>query len=223
MTNPIHSYSTLSTFEQCPHKYFRLKIKKDVKEDFSGPAIEYGKSVHKALENYLTLNIPIPNEHAAFRGYAQMLRDQPGEKHIEHRVALDDGLNQVGFFDNSKARWRAVFDYVAVSGENAMLIDHKTGKVRPTKQLHLASAVAFNAFPTVNKIRAAFTWLKHGSHTVHEFTRDDEPKLWETFRPLTDAIAECVDSNVWPYKTGPLCAYCPVKDCPHNESHARGG
>lgn len=216
MTSPAHSYSTISTFEQCPHKYYRTKILKDVKEDFSGPAIEYGKAVHKALENYLTLNIDLPPEHAKFQPYAERLASIPGEKFIEHRVALNEDLKEVGFFAKDVA-YRAVFDYVAIKDDKALIIDHKTGKVRPTAQMHFASMVAFNVWPQVETIQAAFYWLPHNQHTKMTFERKDEDKLWRKFELPMKQIDDCIESNVWPYKPSPLCRYCPVEDCPHNE------
>ena len=43
------SYSSLSLFKQCPRKYHRLRVVKDVKEDDAEHLI-YGNAVHKAAE-----------------------------------------------------------------------------------------------------------------------------------------------------------------------------
>ena len=46
------SYSSLKTFEQCPKKYYHLKVAKDVKDKGSS-AMFYGNEVHKAAEQYM--------------------------------------------------------------------------------------------------------------------------------------------------------------------------
>jgi hypothetical protein len=37
----VWSYSSLDLFKLCPHKYFRLKVKKDVKEPYQDH-LQYG-------------------------------------------------------------------------------------------------------------------------------------------------------------------------------------
>jgi hypothetical protein len=56
MSNITWSYSSLKTFEQCPKKYYHLRIVKDVKDEGSEATI-YGQEVHKAAEEYIKLRI----------------------------------------------------------------------------------------------------------------------------------------------------------------------
>ena len=53
------SYSSLKTFQQCPKKYYHLKIAKDI-VDQGGEAAVYGTLVHKAAEDYVRDSVPIP-------------------------------------------------------------------------------------------------------------------------------------------------------------------
>jgi hypothetical protein len=46
------SYSSIKTFDQCPKKYFHLKVIKDVKDD-PGEAAIYGTDAHEAAEHYI--------------------------------------------------------------------------------------------------------------------------------------------------------------------------
>ena len=50
MTDYKWSYSSLDLFKQCPHKFYRIRVKKDVVEP---PAahLTYGLEVHKAAED----------------------------------------------------------------------------------------------------------------------------------------------------------------------------
>ena len=53
------SYSSLKTFEQCPKKYYHLKVLKDVKDKGSAATV-YGEEVHKAAEEFIASNTPVP-------------------------------------------------------------------------------------------------------------------------------------------------------------------
>ena len=57
------SYSSLKTFEQCPKKYFHLKVVKDVKDQGSEATI-YGQEVNKAAEDFIKLGTPVQERFA---------------------------------------------------------------------------------------------------------------------------------------------------------------
>jgi len=52
------SYSSLDLFKQCPQKYYRLRVVKDVK-DPPTEHLTYGLAVHKAAEEYVRDGTPI--------------------------------------------------------------------------------------------------------------------------------------------------------------------
>ena len=54
------SYSSLSLFQQCPHKYYRLRITKDIVEP---PAehLLYGSEAHRIAEEFVRDKIPYLN------------------------------------------------------------------------------------------------------------------------------------------------------------------
>ena len=55
------SYSSISLFKQCPRKYYRLRVLKDIKEPPTQHLI-YGNAVHKACEDYGKDGTPIPEK-----------------------------------------------------------------------------------------------------------------------------------------------------------------
>ena len=55
------SYSSIKTFQQCPKKYYHLKIAKDVKDEGSEATI-YGQELHKAAEDFIKEGKPLPLE-----------------------------------------------------------------------------------------------------------------------------------------------------------------
>ena len=59
--NPTWSYSTIKLYDQCPKKFYHLKVIKDVVEPPT-LAINYGKDFHKAAELYVRDNVPLPSQ-----------------------------------------------------------------------------------------------------------------------------------------------------------------
>jgi len=66
------SYSSLSLFQQCPRKYYRLRVAKDIKEGET-EALIYGKEVHKAAEDYVKDGTPIPEKFKFIKPYVDPL------------------------------------------------------------------------------------------------------------------------------------------------------
>ncbi len=53
------SYSSLSLFQQCPKKYYHLRVANDFREPET-EHLTYGKLVHEAAEFYIKNDVPIP-------------------------------------------------------------------------------------------------------------------------------------------------------------------
>ena len=64
MANITWSYSSLALYQQCPKKYYHLKVAKDV-VDPPGEAILFGNTIHKIAEKYIVEGAPIPEKHKA--------------------------------------------------------------------------------------------------------------------------------------------------------------
>ena len=56
------SYSSLALYQQCPKKYYHLKVAKDIKEEL-GEAIIFGNEIHKVAEEYVAKDKPIPEKY----------------------------------------------------------------------------------------------------------------------------------------------------------------
>ena len=52
------SYSSLGLFQQCPRKYYHLRVAKDIVEPES-EAMNYGTRFHEAAELYMRDGTPI--------------------------------------------------------------------------------------------------------------------------------------------------------------------
>lgn len=216
------SFSGLKKFEQCPHQFYRTKVKKDIVEDFSGEAAVWGNEVHKALEDYLKWEKPLSERFKPYERYARALADIKGEKHVEKKLAMDADSNPVKFFDENAA-YRAIVDYMVIrpGGREAFLIDHKTGKVRPTDQLHFNALVVFANFPKLRVLKTAFYWLPVDTYTKHSFHRNDINDIWNRFDATLSGMIAAFEEDVWPKKKTGLCPWCPVHDCPNYDPSSR--
>lgn len=81
------SYSSLSLFQQCPRKYYRLKVVKDVK-DKETEALLYGKEVHKAAEEYVRDGKPIPPQFSYIQKFLDPLKEIPEQSSASMRWGL---------------------------------------------------------------------------------------------------------------------------------------
>ena len=216
---PPLSISTIKLFEQCPWRFYREKIKKDVKDvkDDIHPTTLWGQRAHKALELYLRDGTPLPNEMSQLQGYADLLKKAEGSMAVEVKLAMTEDGEFAKFFDNDAAFYRGVVDLLKINGDKALVIDHKFGKVRVTDQLYMCALLVFVNYPSVKHVKAAFVWPTIPHRVVKEISPDvaravDEQK----FRPVREQIIRAMDDDKWPKRPSGLCGYCPVKDCEFN-------
>jgi CRISPR/Cas system-associated exonuclease Cas4 (RecB family) len=213
------SYSSIKTFDQCPKKYYHLKVVKDV-EDKAGPEAAYGVEVHKAAEDYIKDGTPIPNKFGFMRPVVEALEKLPGEKYVEIRFGVkqtEDGYKSCDFFDKD-VWYRGIADLVIVNGTKARVIDYKTGKnakYADTKQLDLMAGSIFLRYPEVTKIRAALAYVVSKEFITKNYARDDLGKCLSVFNWQLDRLGAAYDSGVFNPVSGPLCGWCPVVFCEH--------
>lgn len=79
MTTPAWSYSSITLFDQCPKKYYHLRVAKDIKEPESD-AMLYGTDVHTAAENFMRDGTPMPKKYEFMLPLLEKLKAIPGEK-----------------------------------------------------------------------------------------------------------------------------------------------
>ena len=72
-----------------------MKVAKDVKDDGSEATV-YGKELHKAAEDYVRDNVPIPPQFAFIQKTLDALKNIPGDKHTEIELGVaNNGGNLV--------------------------------------------------------------------------------------------------------------------------------
>ena len=210
------SYSSIKTFEQCPKKYFHLKISKDV-QDNPGTAAIYGTAVHAAAEEYVRDGTPIPEKFAYMRPIVERLEKLPGEKHCELELAVRKDLSPCGFSDPD-AWWRGIIDLIVINDNRAWMVDYKTGKsarYADTKQLDLMAGAVFAHFPNVLAIKSSLMFVVSGELITKKHVLTERDQYMSVFNEQVENLEASLENGVWNPKSGPLCGWCPVTSCAH--------
>lgn len=219
------SYSSIKTFEQCPKKYFHLKVAKDVKDE-PGEAADYGTAVHLAAEEYIRDGKPIPEKFAFMRPVVERLASIPGEKHAELKLGVrkvPGGYEPCDFFDKS-VWWRGIADLLIIDGHKAWCIDYKTGKsarYADTKQLDLLAGAVFTHFPGVMTIKSSLLYVVSNELVKKRHVITERSQYLSVFDAQLDNLETAMENGVWNAKSGPLCGWCPVVKCEHWKQRRR--
>lgn len=212
------SYSSLTLFQQCPKKYFHLRVAKDVVEPESEHLL-YGKEVHLAAEKHIRDGEPVPKKYSFLTPVLDVLKAIPGMKHCELKMGLTEDLEPCGFFDK-KVWFRGVADLVITQDDLAHIVDYKTGKssqYADTKQLELMALTVFKHYPHIEKIKAGLAFVVCEEFVPAKYFKINAPELWVKWIRDTDQLGQAHEKELWNPKPNFTCRkHCPVKDCEHN-------
>lgn len=210
------SYSAIKTFEQCPKKYYHLKVAQDV-EDTPGEAALYGTSVHLAAEKFIRDGEPVPKKFEFIRPSLTYLASLPGKKHCELPLGVTADLDPCGF-DDPQAWYRGIIDLLVVNNDRAWLVDYKTGKsarYADVRQLDLMAGAVFCHFPKVKRIKSCLLFLVSGELVSKTHRAEDKAGYLRVFEDELARLGAAKEHGVFNPQSGPLCGYCPVVSCPH--------
>jgi CRISPR/Cas system-associated exonuclease Cas4 (RecB family) len=211
------SYSSLKTFQQCPKKYYHLKVAKDVKDDGSEATI-YGKELHKVAEDYVRDNVPIPERFKFIQKTVDALKNIPGEKHTEIELGVTNTggkLSACGFYDKN-AWYRGIADLLIINGDEGYLVDYKSSKnakYADLKQLDLLAAAVFIHFPDIKSLKSALIFVVSNEFVNKEHNSQHKLAYFEHVRFDLERLEVAMKTGVWNAVSSPLCGWCPVKTC----------
>lgn len=211
------SYSSMSLFQQCPRKYYRLRVTRDIVEPPQEHLL-YGTAVHKAAEDYISLDKPLHPDYEFMRPQLDVLKKLPGTKYCEYEMGLTKEFEPCKF--NAPNVWlRGIADLLVVNDNRARIVDYKTGKSRfaDTKQLELLSLLVFKHFPYVTHVKAGLVFVVAHDLVTADYTQEKSDEYWMRWLPEIDRLEQCFASNTWNPKQNFTCKkFCPVTDCEHN-------
>ena len=209
------SYSALKEYINCPRQYHELKVLKRYEKKVT-QAMTFGTEVHKHCEDYVGEGKPLPKNYQHFKPVLDSLLEIEGTRYPEHEMGLKPDGSPCAFSDPD--RWvRGIADLLIVDGEQAYIVDYKTGsnKYPDPKQLKLMALMVFAHFPEVQNIKAGLLFIVHTSFVDETYTRSQVEELWGHFRPDLQRLQTSYDTGVWNPNRTPLCGWCPVTTCEH--------
>lgn len=209
------SYSRLTNYEQCPKKYHALSIARSVKEK-PNEATDFGNTVHLAFAAFVDKGKPLPLALRQYTALLTKLREQPGEKVVEQKVAVNANYEPTGWFD-ADVYCRVISDLTILNGPKAAMFDWKTGKPSDDfTQLRLAGAVMFLLAPEIEQISLSYVWLKTRQITTDRLHRNESAMVWTSLAPRLLKYQRAHISEEFPATPGFHCKWCPLTTCPHS-------
>lgn len=230
MATPLPwSYSAISSVDSCPHKHLEVKVLKHFKDE-SGEAAQWGTYVHKCIEDAVTIGIALPENTLTYA--PQVWAAIGGDLKFavaEKKLSINNKFEPVEWAD----RWGgSISDILKVMGPEALVVDWKLGKVKPSDQLKVNAVMVFHNYLEVDVVHTSFEWLAHGGgrctcckglpvSTKSVYWRHQLPELWASIMPKLRQYAQCFKNDVWQMRPSGLCRnYCVVSTCQHCGQYA---
>jgi hypothetical protein len=214
------SYSSLGLFQQCPKKYYHLRVAKDYKEPETD-ALMYGKQLHEAAEFYIGKGTPLPPQFGFIKNMLDLLKTlgEGGEFLCEYRMALTRDLKPCDFFAKD-VWWRGVADLVIIKDNKAYLVDYKTGKssrYADTKQLEILALALFKHRPDLKLVKGGLLFLVANDFVKVDYDSSQQAEPWVKWLNETKQLEAAFENDVWNPKPNFSCKqYCAVVNCIHN-------
>jgi len=217
------SFSKAKAFDTCPKQFYHEKILKEYPFEET-EATRYGTEFHKACEDYIGKDTPLPKKFGFIEPTLEALNNKRGVKVCEKKLGLTEDLEPCDFFDR-RVWFRGIADLIIVDilAGVAWVIDYKTGrssKYADKGQLELMALSVFKHYPQVTKVKAGLLFVIAGSLIKETYEIDSESILWEKWLAKYAKMKIAFDKEVWNPRPSGLCKrHCPVMECPHNGSN----
>jgi hypothetical protein len=218
------SFSALNTFITCGEMYRRRYVTKDIKDDGPEDAKDWGTTVHKAFEDRMSLGkalAPLPLTLLDHEPYMEKLDKHEGVIFTELHGALDRRLMPVAEWYSDEIWFRVVVDFISIirGGNNALLVDYKTGKQKPeehAKQCALFAIYTWHLWPKVDIVDTRLYYTSTLSEVRKVYSRKEEDQLWQLFIPDLQQYREAFKTETFQKRPSGLCnGWCKVTDCEH--------
>jgi hypothetical protein len=212
MKFPVLSYTLLNTWQICPHQCARRYIIKDLPKQPQTKEMAHGNYVHDAMEQRIKNKKPLPADIAAYEKYAAPLDQCTAQ--AEQKLGFTSAGRPCGFFDGDVWFRGKVDISILLRTDAAAIVDWKTGKPREEPFELETSALLLQAHkPEITHLIGTYVWLKENRKgDLHELS--DTAKTWNKVNRIADEIR----TEAFVKTPGPLCGWCPVKDCQHNRN-----
>lgn len=206
-----HSYSSIKQYENCPYRYFRQRIVKDIVDE-GGEASKYGERVHSFLENRLK-GTDLPSEVASYEPLCKSIEAiaEGGTLLVEQELTLNDELKPTGWWD-ADAWLRSKLDVLVLRGNHAYVMDWKTGKRKADFfQMQLFAVQVLKHYPDIQHVHTSLVWLKNMEMDTEVYSRPNTNAVWADIMQRIHRIYQSLEHDNWPAKPSGLCRFCPAR------------
>lgn len=214
------SFSSLSTFDICPRKWWAEKVSKIAPWE-TNAAASWGTEVHEQLEERAVDGAPMPSNMSMYQGTLDKVRQLASISTVtlyEHKMGLTREGGPCGF-DDPDMYGRGISDvFGLLSPSVSYVIDYKTGRYNGgTLQSVVNAKMVFAHFPEVSLVKTSWAYLKERKTHPEDFERAN---IDDDFAPVVrviDRMESALAHQNFPAKRGFLCRnYCSDFSCPHN-------
>jgi CRISPR/Cas system-associated exonuclease Cas4 (RecB family) len=205
------SYSRISSFKECPKKFYEMSIAKSV-PFVQSEQMRQGEVIHKMLEERVTKDKPFPKGYEYLENYIAPIMRAPGHIFTEMQLTFTPKLIMCGAKDWDNAWLRIIIDVAKMRDGFAWAGDYKSGKRHFDElQLKITAAGMFQAFPQLEQVATNYLWLQEkGVDEPSVYKRSDAPAIWEEIFQYSRLIEEAKRTNTWPAQKNKWCAWCAV-------------
>lgn len=217
------SYSRLSMYENCPRQFQLKHLKKSLPDDSDNPAFVKGRAIHEQLQQYMEWlqgqrDEPYVGDIAA-NGLPMLKRIFHNYPviHVEQQYAINLQHKAVEWYSR-QAYYRCVIDLIAMRENEALLCDHKSGRVYDldegdTNQLRLNAWMTFHLYPEIERITSSYLYIEHKHSQKQVHSRDELPEMDRAFREAFDEVNK---EKEWPPRKNSKCRWCTAtrEQCP---------
>jgi hypothetical protein len=208
----VASYSFLSCWDVCRHRAYRQYIARDLPREKKSVKQMVGIETHEAFAARINDARLLP-PHLPYEHLVGPLVDHGAV--AEKKLGMTKQGSACDFYD-PEVYLRGVLDAPVVCGEHALLVDWKTGssKYESPFELEIGALLLQSKYPQIRHIVGRYAWLKEG-RLGKEHDCSNTLQTWNT---VNAKMREVEAEREFPKTRGPLCGWCPVKDCEHNRS-----
>lgn len=210
------SHSALDAFETCPREYNATSIAKTHKKSGS-QAMETGKAVHKAMEDYVKLGVWPPPGLTKLKKLADRIL-VPGYTNVttEEPINLNYMLQPCGPFDDNVV-WRAKLDLNVYRPGGVFAVDWKTSSEprEDWSQLKENAMCIFQKYAWVDTVVGIYGYTQHRDRRII-IARDEVPEIVDGLTPRLERLKLARETGNFPPKPGWKCKTCPVSNCEFN-------
>lgn len=216
--NIKHAHTSLALFEQCPHRYMRERIVKDIPYE-QNEAASWGDTVHKAIEKFFETG-DFPDFLHPYRELILQAAVIRGVRSIEAHLAVANDWMPCKYRAEN-AYFRGKIDVLLLREDEgiAVAVDWKTGnsKYDDGSQGERYGAMILATYPWVQEVRTRWVYFKDKNVKRGNYQRTQELDLRDRVDSVALSIEEAMRTGAWPKKPTPLCKkYCGVIDCEYN-------